>query len=188
MTGGEMVSRVLDERRLARAADVGGPPAEDSLALLLLRGPLEGFELEEHARSLLSIPRVIALEATRARAPRVLREGAALRQARRLRFPGRVRLLVLYHPAQYALARALRDRHDAELWYVEPHPEDSWVRGGDQELTESDALARERADALLTRTDATTIQDAALRERLHQLDVINPYAFVPDGHRWRRRM
>lgn len=170
------------------ASSADGPPTEDSLALLLLRGPLEGFELEEHARSLLSIPRVIALEATRARAPRVLREGAALRQARRLRFPGRVRLLVLYHPAQYALARALRDRHDAELWYVEPHPDDSWVRAGDSEHQESDTLARERADALLSRTDAATIEDAALRDRLRELDVINPYAFVPDERRWRRRM
>lgn len=170
------------------ASSAGGPPAEDSLALLLLRGPLEGFEFEEHARSLLTIPRVIALEATRARAPRVFREGAALRQARRLRFPGRVRLLVLYHPAQYALARALRDRHDAELWYVEPHPDDSWVRGGDSELQESDALARERADALLSRTGAATVEDAALRERLRELEVINPYAFVPDQRRWRRRM
>jgi hypothetical protein len=165
-----------------------GPPAEDSLALLLLRGPLEGFEFEEHARSLLAIPRVIALEATRARAPRVLREGAALRQARRLRFPGRVRLLVLYHPAQYALARALRDRHDAELWYVEPHPDDSWVRAGDREHQESDTLARERADALLARSDVRTVEDAALRDRLRDLDVINPYAFVPDERRWRRRM
>jgi hypothetical protein len=166
----------------------GGPPPEDSLALLLLRGPLEGFELEEHARSLLSIPRVIALEAARARAPRVLRDGAALRQARRLRFPGRVRLLVLYHPAQYVLARALRDKHDAELWYVESHPEDAWVAGEDRELHEADALARERAAVLLPRTDATTVADEALRERLHELDVISPYAFVPDDRRWRRRM
>ena len=170
------------------ASSAGGPPAEDSLALLLLRGPLEGIEFEEHARSLLAIPRVIALEATRARAPRVFREGAALRQARRLRFPGRVRLLVLYHPAQYALARALRDRHDAELWYVEPHADDSWVRGGDSELRETDALARERADAFLSRPDATTIEDGSLRTRLSELDVINPYAFVPDERRWRRRM
>ncbi|HLI58181.1 MAG TPA: hypothetical protein VKV21_00810 [Solirubrobacteraceae bacterium] len=156
--------------------------------MLLLRGRLEGFELEEHARSLLSIPRVIALEATRARAPRILLEGAALRQARRLRFPGRVRLLVVYHPAQYALARGLRDRHDAELWYVEPHPDDAWVRAGNPELQEADALARERAVALLPRVDATSVQDEALRVRLRELDVINPYAFVPAERRWRGRL
>jgi hypothetical protein len=170
------------------AGSGGGSAVQDALALLLLRGPVEGFELEEHARSLLSIPRVIALEAARARAPRVLREGAALRQARRLRFPGRVRLLVLYHPAQYALARALHDRHDAELWYVEPHPDDSWVRGGDRELQETDALARERAVALLPRIDATRVEDEPLRARLRELDVISPYAFVPQERSWRGRM
>ncbi len=41
---------------------------------------------------------------------------------------------------------------------------------------------------LLPRTDATTVADEALRERLHELDVISPYAFVPDDRRWRRRM
>lgn len=174
--------------RPGRVRSGGGPPVEESLAVLLLNGPLEGFELEAHARSLLSIPRVIALEATRARPPRILREGFALRQARRLRFPGRPRLLVLYHPAQYALARALRDRHQAELWYVEPHPEDAWVRGGDRELHEVDTLARERAVALLPRLGAASVRDDALRERLHELDVISPYAFVPRDRRWRRRM
>jgi len=169
-------------------SSAGGPRGEDSLALLLLRGPLEGFELEEHARSLLSIPRVIALEATRARAPRILREGVAMRQARRLRFPGRPRLVVLYHPAQYFLARGLRDRHDAELWYVASHPEDSWVRGGDRELSELDALARDRAAAILPRPTATTVEDEALRSRLQELEVISPYAFVPHTRGWRGRM
>lgn len=154
--------------------------------MLLLHGPLEGSQLSDHARSLLSIPRVIALEGTVARAPRVLREGAAARQARRLRFPGRVRMLVLYHPAQYALARGLRDRHDAELWYVEPHPSDEWLR--DRELQESDMLARQRADALLPRIDATTVSDEALRVRLTELDVITPYAFAPDDQSWRKRI
>jgi len=169
----------------------GGPPGagppEDSLALLLLRGRLEGFELEEHARSLLSIPRVIALEASRARARRLLRDAVAVRQAKRLRFPGNARLLVLYHPAQYPLARALHDRYGAELWYVEPHPDDTWVGRGDTELRQSDALARERAFALLPRIDATHVEDAALRDRLRELDVISPYAFMPEARGWRGR-
>jgi len=171
--------------RAVAVSAFGEAPPEDALALLLLRGPLEGFELEAHARSLLSIPRVVALEAARARAPRILREAVAVRQSRRLRFPGRVRLLVLYHPAQYHLALALSDRHGAEFWYVEPHPEDSWMRAGDRELQDLDALARGRAAALLPRPDATTVQDEALRRRLSELDVISPYAFLPDARRRR---
>ena len=94
-------------------------PTEDSLAVLLLPGKLEGFELEAHARDLLSIPRVIALEPSRFRTPRFLRNAVGMRQARRLPFPGRPRMIVLYHPAQYPLARALL-AHDEELelWYV----------------------------------------------------------------------
>ena len=57
---------------------------EDSLAVLLLPSKLEGFELEAHARGLLSIPRVIALEPSRFRTPRLLRNAVGMRQARRL--------------------------------------------------------------------------------------------------------
>ena len=136
---------------------------KDSLAVLLLPGRVEGFALEDHARSLLAIPRVVGLEGSGVRPPGLLRTGVVLRQARRLRFPGRVVLLVLYHPAQYPLARALRGHH---------------------------ALARERATATLVRIGAVppqapSVRDDALRERLRELDVISPYAFVPAGRRWR---
>ena len=100
-------------------------PATDSLAVLLLPGKLEGIALEAHARDLLSIPRVIALEPSRFRPPRYLRDSISLRQARRLRFPGQPRLLLLYHAAQYPLARALCARYeDLELWYVSPGRQD----------------------------------------------------------------
>src|SRR5450756_2957141 len=99
-------------------------PADDVLAVLLLPGRLEGLEREDHARGLLSIPRVVALEPSRMRPPGFLRDAICQRQARRLRFPGRLRLLVLYHPAQYPLARALRAHHqDVELWYLPPERE-----------------------------------------------------------------
>ena len=49
--------------------------ADDPLAVLLLPGRLEGLELEAHARDLLSIPRVVALEPSRVRPPRFLRAG-----------------------------------------------------------------------------------------------------------------
>jgi hypothetical protein len=156
-------------------------PAEDPLAVLLLPGRLEGLALEAHARDLLSIPRVVALEPSRVRPPRFLRDAISVRQARRLRFPGRPRLLVLYHPAQYPLARALCAYHeDLELWYV--LPDRSALETADQaharELLVFDELARERARQVLTATEGG-VDAAPLRARLRELDVINPRAFIP---------
>lgn len=164
-------------------------PEEEPLAVLLLPGRLEGLAVEGHARDLLSIPRVVAVEPPRVRLRRVLREAAALRQAGRMRFPGRVRLLVLYHPAQYPLARALRSYHEgAELWYVRPAPEGLQAADTTRErdMREFDELARERASQVLAATEAGGVDDAPLRARLRELGVISPYAFVP-GPRPRRR-
>ena len=159
-------------------------PATDSLAVLLLPGKLEGIALEAHARDLLSIPRVIALEPSRIRPPRYLRDAISLRQARRLRFPGQPRLLLLYHPAQYPLARALCARYeDLELWYVSPGRQDQpdQPAAGQPDPGEAalDVLARERARQVLPVTEAGVVDDAPLRERLRELDVINPRAFLP---------
>jgi hypothetical protein len=162
-------------------------PATDSLAVLLLPGRLEGIALEAHARDLLSIPRVIALEPSRIRPPRFLRDSISLRQARRLRFPGQPRLLLLYHPAQYPLARALCARYeDLELWYLSPGPEDrpdpkDPVAADQAHAREAalDLLARERASQVLPVSEAGAVDDAPLRERLRELDVINPHAFLP---------
>lgn len=158
---------------------------EDHLGVLLLPVALEQFELAAHARSLLEIPRVLALEPGRVRTPRVLRDAAALRQARRLRLPGRPRLLVLYDPAQYPLARALRGRYeDLELWYVPPAAPLS-----DGDLRDFDQLARDHAIRTLARgADAAVdpAQAAGLRERLRELGVISPYAFVGEARRQRR--
>jgi len=156
-------------------------PAEDPLAVLLLPGRLEGLALEAHARDLLSIPRVVALEPSRVRPPRFLRDAISVRQARRLRFPGWPRLLVLYHPAQYPLARALCAYHEnLELWYV--LPDRGALEAADQaharELLVFDELARERARQVLTATEGG-VDAAPLRARLRELDVINPRAFIP---------
>lgn len=156
-------------------------PTRDALAVLLLPGRLEGFALEGHARGLLSIPRVIALEPSSMRTPRFLREVACQRQARRLRFPGWLRLLVLYHPAQYPLARALCAHYqDLELWYIPPGRDT--LPGADEvqtrELLAFDEIARERATAVLA-TSERGVDDASLRVRLRELDVINPRAFLP---------
>ena len=159
-------------------------PATDSLAILLLPGKLEGIALEAHARDLLSIPRVIALEPSRVRPPRYLRDSISLRQARRLRFPGQPRLLLLYHAAQYPLARALCARYeDLELWYVSPgrqdRPGQPTASQPDPREAALDVLARERARQVLPVTEAGVVDDAPLRERLRELDVINPRAFLP---------
>lgn len=161
------------------------------MAILLLPGPLEGFEREEHARSLLAIPRVVALEASRRRTPGWLRNALPMRQARRLRLPGELRLVVLYHPAQYALARALCAHHDgAELWYLPP--DRSTVTGRNpeetQELLVADSLARDRSTNTLTETPAANSFDDALRVRLHELDVISARAFFPEARFTRSRM
>jgi hypothetical protein len=164
-------------------------PVDESLAVLVLPGKLEGFELEAHARELLSIPRVIALEPSRVHTPRFLRNPVSLRQARRLRLPGRPRLLVLYHPAQYPLARALLSHYDElELWYIPPGHEASRATGAAdaRELLEFDELARIHATQTLPVTEGAEVRDADLRLRMRELDVINPRVFVP-GAGIRRR-
>jgi hypothetical protein len=157
---------------------------DEPLGVLVLPSRLEGFSLQAHARDLLSVPRVVALEPSRVRTPRFMREAAAMRQGRRLRFPGAVRLVVLYNPAQYRLARALLSHHaQAELWYVPPiggglqdaHPADI------AELPELDDLARQHAVATLTAAPDGSVADAALRARLRELGIISPYAFSPRG-------
>jgi hypothetical protein len=162
---------------------------DDSLAVLLLPGKLEGLVLEGHARDLLSIPRVVALEPSRVRPPRFLRDATSLRQARRVRLPGRLRLLVLYHPAQYPLARALCAHHeDLELWYIPPGREalEAADEAHTRELLAFDELARERARQVLTATEGSGVDDAPLRARLRELGVISPRAFIPGGRPRRR--
>lgn len=164
---------------------------EDTLAILLLPGPLEGFERENHARNLLAIPRVLALEASKRRTPAFLRNALPMRQARRLRLPGRLRMVVLYHPAQYPLGRALCSHHEeAELWYLPP--ERTEVKGRTpeetQELLVADSLARDRSTRTLTETPAGDSYDDELRVRLHELDVINARAFFPEARFTRSRM
>lgn len=162
--------------------DVGTP--DEPLALLLLPRALEGFELEAHARRLLSIPRVIAVEPGRVRTPRFMRDAASLRQARRLSLPGLLRVVVLYHPAQYPLARGLGTVHeDAELWYVPP--ELGALGAGDEaesrELHEFDELVHDRAQGVLRVAEGVEVDDEALYDRLHELGVISTRPFVPSA-------
>ena len=156
------------------------PP--EPLGVLLLPSALEEFELRDHARDLLAIPRVIALEPPRVRIPGFLRDSAGVRTATRLRFPGQPRLLVLYDPAQYPLARALGARYgDAELWYIRRTGEPG--QGGDEDRVQSDALARERAAHTVEVTRGQEVAAAPLRARLRELGVIDPHAFLPGTRR-----
>jgi hypothetical protein len=99
---------------------------ERPVAVLLLPRSLERFILRDQAHDLLRAPGVVAVEPARVpygafgRLPGWLADGLAVRQARRLlrRLPGDPRVIVIFHPFQYPLARALLSaRPDCELWY-----------------------------------------------------------------------
>jgi hypothetical protein len=105
-------------------------PAElRPLCLLLLPRPLDGFILRDQAEDLLRADGVVAVDPPRvpygalARLPHVLGEllanGVARRLVRVLRRNGdRPKVIVIFHPVQVLLARAILARvDDCELWY-----------------------------------------------------------------------
>jgi hypothetical protein len=154
----------------------------EPLAVLLLPAKLENYDFAAHARDLLQIPRVLALEPGRFKTPRWLRETAPARSAKHLRFPGEPRVLVLYHPRQYPLARALGARYgSAELWYMRPDPDQLLAGDPTEDLTDLDQLASERATP--ARVISQTAEPAQLREplrlRLRELGIISARVFVP---------
>ena len=100
----------------------------EPLALLLLPRPLEGFILRDQARDLLRAPGVVAADPPAIpygavlRLPEVVAHLVVRRTARRLvkalRRHGDPRVLVIFHPVQWPLARAVLDAgEDTELWY-----------------------------------------------------------------------
>jgi hypothetical protein len=101
---------------------MAGPP----LCVLLLPRTLEEFILVDQARDLLRAANVVAAEPARlpygayARLPVPVGDALAAMQARRLLrgLPGEPRVVVMFHPLQYQLARAtIAARADCELWY-----------------------------------------------------------------------
>jgi glycosyltransferase involved in cell wall biosynthesis len=109
---------------LRRPASRIEPGDRRPLCVLLLPRTLEEFILRDQAEDLLTAPGVIAIEPARVpygaylRVPAGVAEGLAVTQARRLDLPGTPRAIVIFHPLQYPLARALIAQHpDAELWY-----------------------------------------------------------------------
>ena len=85
--------------------------------MLLLPRSLEGFILREQAEDLLRSDSVVALEPARVpygafgRLPMGLADALAAAQARRLQLPGRPRAVIMFHPLQWPLARALLERY-----------------------------------------------------------------------------
>jgi hypothetical protein len=155
---------------------------------LLLPGKLEEFELAAHAQDLLDIDRVVALEPSRRQPRKMASEILAIRQARRLRFPGKPRVVVLFHPRQYHLARALAAKHDAELWYVAGAALDPRSSEEEQELKLLDDRAREVAAGVITpgATENVRSDNEPLRARLVELEIISHRPFIP-GARIRAR-
>lgn len=151
---------------------------------------LEESALAAHARDLLDIPRVVALEPPRARASWLVRSDAVIiRQARRLRFPGKPRVVVLFHPRQYRLTRALSARHQAEIWYVTGGPWEPFETEGEEaDLRLFDQLAREVAAGIVVATGSQSprVDNEPLRSRLVELQIISSKPFVP-GARIRGR-
>jgi hypothetical protein len=105
-----------------------------------------------------------------------------IRQARRLRFPGQPRVLVLFHPRQYRLARALSARHEGEIWYVTGGPfEPLEFEGEDTDLRLFDQRAHEVAAGLVVATGSQSprVDNQPLRSRLMELEIISSKPFVP---------
>ena len=112
-----------------------------------------------------------------------------VRQAKRLRFPGAPRVVVLFHPRQYRLSRALSARYEAELWYVTGGPWEPYETESEEEnLRVHDQLAREAAAGLVVATESgdPRLDNEPLRSRLIELGIISSKPFVP-GARIRGR-
>jgi hypothetical protein len=172
------------------SARYGDRPPAEPLGVLLLPAKLEEFELVEHARDLLSIPRVVAVEPPRWRRRALLGDDMqALRHVRRLKFPGQPRVVVLYDPRQYYLGKALCARYEAELWYSRGEslpPVES--KAEEEDMAIMDEFASEAASGTLTPGDHEDARadNEPIRRRLAELDVINARPFVP-GRRIGRR-
>jgi hypothetical protein len=111
---------------LGRIAERAGEERQ-ALAVLLLPEVLEHFALRERAEDLLAAPGVVAVDPARisyralARLPDPVVSGLAAGQARRMNLPGVPRVVVIFHPLQYPVARALFSQNpDAKLWYGDP--------------------------------------------------------------------
>lgn len=161
----------------------------EPLGLLVLPSKLEEFDLAAHARDLLDIDRVVALEPSRWRtSSKITSEIRAIRQARRLRFPGKPRVVVLYHPRQFNLARGLSARHEAELWYTTGASLEPASSQEEEKLRVLDERAREVSAGIIAAgaAESPRTDNQPLRARLVELEIISTRPFIP-GARIRTR-
>jgi len=101
-------------------------PEPQPRVLLLLPRALDGFILEDQARDLLRAPGVMAIGPPRmrygtlVRLPNIARDALARALAQRMlhALDGELRAVVIFHPVQWPVARALlAESAQAELWY-----------------------------------------------------------------------
>ena len=161
---------------------------ERPLCLLLLPQPLERCAVRERAEDLLTAPGVAAVDPPRvtyaalARFSEAVADGITAVQARRMRLPGHPRAMVVFHPEQYPLARAIRSVHpDAELWYG-PYADPE----GDRQET-LNARAFERADLRFRHTrEPAHEQNLPLWERMESLGIESGRlgSERPDIYKW----
>jgi hypothetical protein len=159
-----------------RMADEESARFEDErpLAVLLLPVELERFDLRERAEDLLTAPGVVAVDPPRLSYARIagiseaVADGIANVQARRIRLPGHPRALVVFHPHQYPLARALWDAHpDSEIWYGSA----SEPVGEREQALHQRALERASLRFIHTDDAPAHTQNLPLWERLEKLGI-----------------
>jgi hypothetical protein len=143
----------------------------EPIVVLLLPRTLEQFILRDTAEDLLKAPGVVAVEPGRlpygafGRLPEAVGEGIARRQARRLvrALPGRPAAVVVFHPLQWPLARALCAAvPDCQVWYSR------WDRY--EQAYDASPWLRLRLERLHAEVAAASAFTFAVSDRLAELE------------------
>jgi hypothetical protein len=157
---GPRAGHVGSSLNLGRVAERAAPVEARPLCLLLLPCELEDFALRPHAEDLLGAPGVLAVDPPRlgrsARVPAPLADGLAAGAARRMKLPGFPRVVVIFGPLQYPLARGLIVAHEgAEIWYWRHAPlEQPASRRRRDRLEELHMAASFRSELIVVSTEA----------------------------------
>lgn len=139
------------------------------LLVLLLPRPLAHFLHRDQAEDLLRAPGAALLEPGRlpygvlGRLPDALGRGLARARVRRVRLPGPVRAVAVFHPFQLPVAEALLDAHPgAELWYSR------WDRY--EVAYDAQGFTRRRLGVLHERAARRSALTFAVSDRLAELE------------------